>query len=69
MNEKWTKYFNRRKLYLSDPMRRARNLKFCYFFLLPFGILFLTFNVLPVITSICYSFTNFNILEKPDLLE
>ena len=68
MNEKWTKYFNKRKLYLSDQMRRARNLKFCYFFLLPFGILFLTFNVLPVITSICYSFTNFNILEKPDFI-
>ena len=68
MNEKWTKYFNKRKLYLSDTMRQARNLKFCYFFLLPFGILFLTFNVLPVITSICYSFTNFNILEKPDFI-
>jgi multiple sugar transport system permease protein len=68
MSDLWKKYFNKKILYLSDTMRRARNLRFCYLFLLPFAVLFITFNVLPVVTSICYSFTNFNILEKPDFI-
>lgn len=36
-----------------------------YLFLLPFSIVFFTFTVLPVLTAIGYSFTTFNILEKP----
>lgn len=68
MSDLWKKYFNKKILYLSDTMRKARNLRFCYLFLLPFAVLFITFNVLPVVTSICYSFTNFNILEKPDFI-
>jgi len=68
MNEKWSKYFAKRKLYLADTIHKAKTMKFCYLFLLPFAILFITFNVLPVATSIYYSFTNFNILEKPDFI-
>lgn len=36
-----------------------------YFFVAPFMILFITFTVLPVITSIFYSFTYYNVLETP----
>lgn len=36
-----------------------------YLFLLPFTLVFFTFTVLPVIKAIGYSFTTFNILEKP----
>ena len=68
MSEMWTKYFNRKKLLISDTARRARTLKFCYLFLLPYAVLFITFKVLPVVTSIYYSFTNFNILEKPEFI-
>ena len=35
----------------------------CYLFLLPFAVLFFTFYILPMITSIRYSFTYYNILE------
>jgi len=33
--------------------------------LLPFTLVFFTFTVLPVLTAMGYSFTTFNILEKP----
>ena len=68
MSDVWTKYFNKKRLELSDATRKAKTMSFCYFFILPYAILFLTFNILPMITSIYYSFTNFNILEKPDFI-
>ncbi|MBR4072969.1 MAG: sugar ABC transporter permease, partial [Clostridia bacterium] len=37
--------------------------KIAYFFLLPFLAVFITFTVLPVLTSFWYSFTAFNVLE------
>ncbi len=40
----------------------------CYLFLAPFGILFILFTVLPVVISIFYGFTNFNLLEAPDFI-
>lgn len=42
---------------------KAKKLKFCYAFLAPYAILFLAFYILPMITSIYYSFTYYNILE------
>ena len=36
-----------------------------YLFLLPFGIVFLLFTVIPVVIAICLSFTHFNVLEPP----
>lgn len=67
-SEVWSKYRNKKRIQLSDTLRRARNLKFCYFFLLPYAVLFITFNILPMINSIYYSFTNFNILQKPEFI-
>ena len=61
MSDVWTKYFNKKRLELSDATRRAKTMTFCYFFILPYAVLFLTFNILPMITSMYYSFTNFNI--------
>jgi len=40
-------------------------MKVCYLFLLPYAVLFFTFLILPICTSIYYSFTYYNILEAP----
>ena len=42
---------------------KAKRMKICYAFLLPYAILFFVFYILPMITSIIYSFTYYNILE------
>ena len=44
---------------------RAKKMKICYLFLAPYAILFFMFVILPIITSIFYSFTYYNILEPP----
>ena len=46
----------------------AKNNYDCYIFLAPFAILFIAFVVMPVVISIFYSFTDFNLLEKPDFV-
>ncbi len=46
-------------------MYRCRS---CYAMLAPYFILFFIFTVLPVLTSVVLSFTNFNMLEKPDFV-
>ncbi len=56
-------YFAMQKRNLKIAWRKAKISKTCYLFLLPFAVLFLTFNIVPVITSIYYSFTYYNILE------
>ena len=44
---------------------KAKRMRTCYLFLLPYAILFCTFFILPILTSIYYSFTYYNILEPP----
>ena len=68
MSEKLDKYIAKKKLAISDLGRNIRINKVCYLFLLPYAVLFITFYVLPMITSIYFSFTNYNILEKPDFI-
>ena len=46
-------------------LAKAKRMKVCYLFLAPYAILFLTFFILPICTSIFYGFTYYNILEKP----
>nr|AHF25661.1 putative ABC-type sugar transport system, permease component [uncultured bacterium Contigcl_30] len=41
----------------------AKRNKVCYLFLAPYAVLFITFFILPIATSIFYSFTYYNILE------
>ena len=62
------KYIAHKKLQASDMVRNARRNKICYLFLLPYAVLFITFYVLPMLTSIYYSFTNYNILEKAEFV-
>ena len=68
MGEKLNKYIARKKLIAADTLKSVRKYSFCYLFLLPYAVLFITFYVLPMITSIYFSFTNYNILEKPDFI-
>ena len=42
---------------------KAKRMKVCYLFLAPYAILFFTFFILPICTSIFYGFTYYNILE------
>ncbi len=68
MSTLMNKYFAKKKLQFSDTIRSIKLHKVCYLFLLPYAILFITFSVLPVINSIYYSFTNYNILEKAEFI-
>lgn len=44
-------------------VQKAKRMKVCYLFLAPYAILFFTFFILPIATSIFYGFTYYNILE------
>jgi len=46
-------------------VKKARLSKNCYLFLAPYAVIFTMFFVLPVVISIFYSFTYYNILESP----
>ena len=46
-------------------LAEAKRNKVCYLFLAPYAILFITFFILPIATSIFYGFTYNNILEPP----
>ena len=48
--------------------KKAKKSKMCYAFLAPYAILFAMFYVLPVVASIYFSFTYYNILESPRFL-
>lgn len=46
--------------------RMVKKNKSKYIFIAPYIILFFIFTVCPVIISVIFSFTNFNLLERPD---
>jgi len=51
--------------------RRARDIynnRVCYIFLAPYAVVFILFYVAPLIISVFYSFTYFNILEPPKFI-
>ena len=58
-------YWSIKKEKFSYGLKSARKMKVCYLFLLPYALLFFTFFILPICTSIFYSFTYYNILEEP----
>ncbi len=68
MSSLWKKYKAKRLMQLSDAWHNAKVMKVCYLFLLPYAVLFFAFTILPIINSIYYSFTNYNILEKPSFI-
>lgn len=51
--------------YKTGVIKRIIDNKDCYLYLLPFFSLFFVFTVLPVIISICLSFTYYNAVEPP----
>ena len=65
MKEYLQKYFTLRKHNITVAWKKAKNRKMCYLFLAPYAILFTMFFVFPVVASIYYSFTYYNILEPP----
>ena len=46
-------------------MYKAKRSKTCYLFLLPYAVIFTLFYIVPVVMSICLSFTYYNVLETP----
>ena len=57
------RYLSMRSEKLGYGLSKAKRMKVCYLFLAPYAILFFTFFILPICTSIFYSFTYYNILE------
>ena len=49
-------------------LAKAKRMKICYLFLAPYAILFFAFFILPILSSIYYSFTYYNILEPPKFI-
>lgn len=49
-------------------LAKAKRMRVCYLFLAPYAILFFAFFILPIISSIYYSFTYYNILEPPKFI-
>lgn len=62
------RYLNKKKKNFSIALYKAKRSKNCYLFLLPYAIIFTLFNVVPVVMSICYSFTYYNVLEEPEFI-
>ena len=68
MKEFFSKYFTLRKHNMQVAWKKAKRSKNCYLFLLPFAVLFAMFYIFPVVASIYFSFTYYNILEAPRFL-
>jgi multiple sugar transport system permease protein len=51
-----SRYISLQRRKLETARYKARQMWVCYLFLLPFALLFFTFYILPIITSIRYSF-------------
>ena len=58
-------YAKVKKYDMAVAMKKMKKSKNCYLFLAPYAILFTLFYVAPVVISIFFSFTYYNILEKP----
>jgi len=58
-------FFDMKKEQLAYSWHKAKKMKMCYLFLLPYAALFFAFFILPIASSIFFSFTYYNILEPP----
>lgn len=65
MKEYIRKYFILRRHEARIAWKKAKRSKMCYAFLAPYALLFAVFYILPVCSSIFFSFTYYNILEPP----
>lgn len=68
MKEFFNKYVTLRKHNAVVAWKKAKRAKMCYAFLAPYAILFTMFYIFPVVASIYFSFTYYNILEPPKFL-
>ena len=68
MQSTLSKYCSMQKEQLGYNIQKAKRMKMCYLFLAPYAILFAAFFILPIVTSIYYSFTYYNILEAPKFI-
>ena len=68
MKEYFSKYVTLRKHNMQVAWKKMKRSKMCYAFLAPYAILFTLFFVAPVVVSIFFSFTYYNILEPPKFL-
>ncbi len=64
----FSKYLSKIKEKNKNLIKEIRRHKVCYIFLAPYAIVFLLFFVAPVVISIFFSFTYYNILEPPKFL-
>lgn len=62
------KYINKKKKNFHIAMYKAKRSKTCYLFLLPYAVIFTLFYIVPVVMSICLSFTYYNVLEAPSFV-
>ena len=65
MKEFFSKYITLRKHNARVAIKKAKRSKMCYAFLAPYAILFALFFIAPVIISVFFSFTYYNVLEAP----
>ena len=65
MKEFFSKYITLRKHNARVAIKKAKTSKMCYAFLAPYAILFTLFFIAPVIISVFFSFTYYNVLEAP----
>jgi multiple sugar transport system permease protein len=61
----FSRYFNKKNEAREKQLREIQKYKVCYLFLAPYALVFLLFFVAPLLISIFFSFTYFNILEPP----
>lgn len=62
------KYMMKKRKNMSIALYKAKRSKTCYLFLLPYAVIFTLFNIVPVLMSIYYSFTYYNVLEAPEFV-
>ena len=58
-----SRYMAMKRERFQHGLQTAKKNRGCYLFLAPYAVLFFTFFILPIATSIFYSFTYYNILE------
>ena len=63
MQTSLNRYLAIKKDSLHYGVEKAKRMKVCYLFLLPYALLFTLFFIAPIVTSIFYGFTYYNILE------
>ena len=62
------RYTEQKKNALLSLLKKIIKYRVCYFFLAPYAIVFALFFVTPLVISVFYSFTYYNILEPPKFI-